>query len=287
MRAPICQSGAMTTWRRSRAGRRHRWRTSCREWHRSRCSAELRALPPLIHSSLPRMATLGATHGSNISIRPSSRKPIWRGFVLSRTACARKQSRHSALPGSQGAGDGRPATTRTGRAGDGGGHAALFEPEPAIPARRIEVARSIDVVDTSFISTFLQTFMSKEAMFTMKLEPELRDAFMAEAEASHRPASQVVRELTREFIERQRQAREYDSFLRAKVDMARAQIASGHYASDADVEVRFAARRAALRCGPRPAALTHQGPVDPFRQARPRPHLRPHRPRQPAWPTSA
>ncbi|HET9644085.1 MAG TPA: type II toxin-antitoxin system RelE/ParE family toxin [Burkholderiaceae bacterium] len=37
--------------------------------------------------------------------------------------------------------------------------------------------------------------MPEEAVFTMKLEPELRDAFMAEAEASHRPASQVVREL--------------------------------------------------------------------------------------------
>lgn len=37
--------------------------------------------------------------------------------------------------------------------------------------------------------------MSKEAVFTVKLEPELRDAFMAEAEASHRSVSQVVREL--------------------------------------------------------------------------------------------
>lgn len=89
--------------------------------------------------------------------------------------------------------------------------------------------------------------MSKEAVFTMKLEPELRDAFMAEAEASHRPASQVVRELMREFVERQRQAREYDVFLRAKVDTARAQIASGQVSSSADVETRFAARRAALR----------------------------------------
>jgi len=44
--------------------------------------------------------------------------------------------------------------------------------------------------------------MSKEAVFTMKLEPELRDQFMAEAEASHRPASQVVRELMREFVQR-------------------------------------------------------------------------------------
>ena len=31
--------------------------------------------------------------------------------------------------------------------------------------------------------------MSKEAVFTMELEPELRDAFMAEAQASHRAAS--------------------------------------------------------------------------------------------------
>ena len=89
--------------------------------------------------------------------------------------------------------------------------------------------------------------MPKEAVFTMKLEPELRDAFMAEAEASHRPASQVVRELMREYVERQRQAREYDAFLRAKVDAARGLIASGQVASSTDVEARFAARRTALR----------------------------------------
>lgn len=88
--------------------------------------------------------------------------------------------------------------------------------------------------------------MSKEAVFTMKLERELRDAFVAEAEASHRPASQVVRELMRAFVGRQRQAREYDAFLRTKVDTARGQIASGQVASDADVEAPFAARRAAL-----------------------------------------
>jgi hypothetical protein len=57
----------------------------------------------------------------------------------------------------------------------------------------------------------------------------------------------VVRELMREFIERQQQAREHDAFLRAKVDVARAQIASGLVASDVDVEARAAARRAALR----------------------------------------
>ncbi len=85
------------------------------------------------------------------------------------------------------------------------------------------------------------------AAHDIELEPELREAFMAEAEASHRPASQVVRELMREFVERHRQAREYDAFLRAKVDAARAQIASGQVGSSADVEARFAARRAAHR----------------------------------------
>ena len=55
--------------------------------------------------------------------------------------------------------------------------------------------------------------MSKQAVFTMKLDPELRAEFMAEAEAAHRPASQVLRELMREFIQSQRKSREYDEFL--------------------------------------------------------------------------
>ena len=93
----------------------------------------------------------------------------------------------------------------------------------------------------------LKLTMPKEAVFAMKLEPESRDAFMAEAEASHRPASQVVREVMRDFVERQRQAREYEAFLRNKVDSARAQIASGQVVGGADVQARSAARRAALR----------------------------------------
>ena len=69
--------------------------------------------------------------------------------------------------------------------------------------------------------------MPKEAAFTMKLEPELRDEFVAEAEAAHRPASQIVRELMREFVQRQRRAREYDEFLRQKVETARASMRAG------------------------------------------------------------
>lgn len=86
--------------------------------------------------------------------------------------------------------------------------------------------------------------MSKQAVFTMKLEPELRDQFMAEAEAAHRPASQVVRELMREFVQRQRQVREYDEFLQHKVDVARTSMRADRGRSNEEVDARFAARRA-------------------------------------------
>lgn len=86
--------------------------------------------------------------------------------------------------------------------------------------------------------------MSKEAVFTMKLEPELRAEFMAEAEAAHRPASQVLRELMREFVQRQRETREYDEFLRNKVEAGRASMQAGRGRSNEELETAFAARRA-------------------------------------------
>jgi predicted transcriptional regulator len=86
--------------------------------------------------------------------------------------------------------------------------------------------------------------MPKEAVFTMKLEPDLRDAFMNEAQNSHRPASQILRELMREFIQRQRQAREYDDFLEQKVQTARTSMQAGLGTSNDEVEAQFAARRA-------------------------------------------
>lgn len=85
--------------------------------------------------------------------------------------------------------------------------------------------------------------MTKEATFTMKLEPELRAEFIAEATAAHRPASQVLRELMREFVQRQREAREYDEFLRGKVDAARSSMRAGLGRSNDVVEAEFAARR--------------------------------------------
>lgn len=88
--------------------------------------------------------------------------------------------------------------------------------------------------------------MSKEAVFTMKLEAELRAEFMAAAEAAHRPASQVIRELMREFVQRQRDAREYDEFLRSKVEAGRSSMRAGLGRSNDEIEAEFAARRAGV-----------------------------------------
>ena len=85
--------------------------------------------------------------------------------------------------------------------------------------------------------------MSKEAVFTMKLEPELRDAFMDEASREDRPASQVMRELMRGYIEQRQRAREYDDYLRAKVEAGRASMHEGRGRSNDEVEAAFAARR--------------------------------------------
>ncbi len=62
--------------------------------------------------------------------------------------------------------------------------------------------------------------MAKEAVFTVKLEAELRDAFLAEAASVHRPASQLVRDFMREYIENRRAAREHDEWFRAEVHKA-------------------------------------------------------------------
>ncbi|MDR9750529.1 antitoxin of toxin-antitoxin stability system [Pseudomonas sp. SZMC_28357] len=85
--------------------------------------------------------------------------------------------------------------------------------------------------------------MSKQAVFTMKLESDLRDQFMAEAEAAHRPASQIVRELMRQYVQTQQESREYEAFLQRKVDISREAVQAGQGLTHDEVETAFALRR--------------------------------------------
>lgn len=85
--------------------------------------------------------------------------------------------------------------------------------------------------------------MALDAVFTLKLDAELREEFMAEAAQAHRPASQVARELMREYVESQRRDREYSAFLGAKVAAARSSLRSGEGIDNDEVRTTFARRR--------------------------------------------
>ena len=86
--------------------------------------------------------------------------------------------------------------------------------------------------------------MAKEAVFTMKLESSLREEFIAAARASDRPASQVIRELMREYIRRQSESQAYDVYLAQKVERGRQSIRSGEGVDNEEVERLFAEQRA-------------------------------------------
>jgi predicted transcriptional regulator len=89
--------------------------------------------------------------------------------------------------------------------------------------------------------------MAKAAIFTMKLEPELRAEFMAAAAAVDRPASQILRELMREFITERAMSDDYRKFLAAKVARGWQDYLDGNYRSNEEVEADFAALRAGIK----------------------------------------
>ena len=51
----------------------------------------------------------------------------------------------------------------------------------------------------------------------MKLEPNLRDELMTADEETHRPASQLVRDFMRGFVQQQRQSSEHEAWFRDQV----------------------------------------------------------------------
>lgn len=78
--------------------------------------------------------------------------------------------------------------------------------------------------------------MAKEAVFTMKLERELRDAFMAAAKREDRPASQIVREFMRDYV---RSDHDYLEFLRRKIEKSHEDIEAERVFPAAEVEAEM------------------------------------------------
>ena len=98
--------------------------------------------------------------------------------------------------------------------------------------------------------------MLKESVFSMKLESELRNQFMVEAAAIDRPASQLVREFMRDFVQRQRQAREHDAWFRAEVEQSMREADNPDTQRIASEDVRAGWRRQRAELEKRAAGKT-------------------------------
>ncbi len=74
--------------------------------------------------------------------------------------------------------------------------------------------------------------MAKTAIFTMKLEVELRDEFVTATTNAKKYASEVVRDLMREYIQRQKDEVYYKEYIRKRVATARAMSTDGDLLPD-------------------------------------------------------
>lgn len=86
-----------------------------------------------------------------------------------------------------------------------------------------------------------------EATFTFRVDEALKSEFSAAAKVHDRTGAQLLRDFMRSYVKQQQEAAEYDAWLQAKVQQSLASADAGKLVPAAEVEARFAARRAATR----------------------------------------
>lgn len=88
--------------------------------------------------------------------------------------------------------------------------------------------------------------MSEETTFILTLNPQLRDAFMAEAAAEGLTTSQVAEALVREYLARRQQARDDEVLFQQMVEEGRASMRAGIGIPNEQVETESAEWCAAI-----------------------------------------
>ena len=86
-----------------------------------------------------------------------------------------------------------------------------------------------------------------DATFTFRVDDGLKAEFATAAKAHDRTGAQLLRDFMRNYVAQQHEAKDYDAWLIDKVEQSRASAEAGKLIPAADVEARFAARRAATR----------------------------------------
>lgn len=88
--------------------------------------------------------------------------------------------------------------------------------------------------------------MSKTT-FTFRVDETLKNEFAIAAKARDRNAAQLLRDFMRDFIQQQQEAVDYDAWFRRQVQIGLDSAHAGRLIPAAEVETKFAARRAATR----------------------------------------
>lgn len=86
-----------------------------------------------------------------------------------------------------------------------------------------------------------------EATFTFRLDEALKNEFATAAKARDRTGAQLLRDFMREFVQQQQEAAEHDAWVRRQVQAGLDSANAGRLVPAAEVEAKFAARRAATR----------------------------------------
>ncbi|MDO9224665.1 MAG: hypothetical protein Q8M09_19920 [Pseudomonadota bacterium] len=86
-----------------------------------------------------------------------------------------------------------------------------------------------------------------EVTFTFRVDEVLKAEFSAVAKSRDRNAAQLLRDFMRDLVRQQQEAAEHDAWFRRQVQIGLDSANAGNLIPSAEVEARFAAKRAATR----------------------------------------
>ena len=86
-----------------------------------------------------------------------------------------------------------------------------------------------------------------EATFTFRVDEALKDQFTTAAKDRDRTGAQLLRDFMRDFVRQQEEAAEHDTWFRRQVQIGLDSANAGNLIPAAEVEAKFAAKRAATR----------------------------------------
>jgi predicted transcriptional regulator len=86
-----------------------------------------------------------------------------------------------------------------------------------------------------------------ETTFTFRVDETLKSEFSTAAKNCDRSAAQLLRDFMRDFVRQQQEAAEHDAWFRRQVQIGLDSANAGNLIPSAEVEAKFAAKRAATR----------------------------------------